>query len=63
MSRIDAITELRDYVMNQHDGRVAEALDTIGGLKLVRKVIGLPDWDRAVLDPRLYDIKFDERQR
>lgn len=50
----ESIEKLREYIETVYDGNISEALESIGGLKLVREILGLKDY--AVLDPKLYKL-------
>jgi hypothetical protein len=46
------IQELDNYIRNEYAGSICEALESVGGIKRVRAILG---WsDHATLDSRLY---------
>ncbi len=49
------IEELQNYIKNNYDGNIELSLESIGGLRLIRKILGLKDF--AVLDARLYHLE------
>lgn len=51
---MNEIVELREYIRDRYDGDIVLALESIGGMKLVRKLLGLSDY--AVFDPKLYRL-------
>lgn len=53
------IQELDRYIRENYKGRISEALESIGGVRLVRAVLGWPD--HAVMDHRLYEAPPEEK--
>lgn len=52
MTSSEAVKELERYIRDEYEGRICDALESIGGIRLVRAVLG---WDHhATLDSRLY---------
>jgi len=51
----EQIEELRRYIHDEHKGDIHGALESVGRLKRVRAVLGLPD--HATLDPALYHLQ------
>jgi hypothetical protein len=47
-----AITALRDYIRAEYHGDMVEALESIGALKRIRAILGLPEL--ATTDPKFY---------
>lgn len=53
------IQELKNYISKEYDGDIPNALESIGGLKLVRKILGLKDF--AILDSKLYELSNNKK--
>jgi predicted polyphosphate/ATP-dependent NAD kinase len=49
------VVELARYVVEEYEGDITKALESIGGLKKVRAILGY-DTNLAVMDPRLYYV-------
>jgi hypothetical protein len=51
----EQIEELRRYIREEYTGDINGALESVGGLKRVRAVLGLPEY--GTLDPALYHLQ------